>query len=171
MYCSPVRPHLFLRTLRKFWTLREAAKETMQSFVFLNMPLMETMQSFVFLNMSLWALLEQTERAILWKMQQNVHIEHCSQVSRLHRSSLLPIVRAFWCYTAFLSAISVIQLWAKGTSILFWHPLIQPLCLQDRWHTLICLRETGLKSGNKFFRGSPNISYLFRGEPIIGGPN
>ena len=49
-------------------------------------------QSFVFLDMPLWALLERTEKTDFWKIQQNVHIDHCSQVSRLHRSSLLPAI-------------------------------------------------------------------------------
>ena len=53
---------------------------------------METSHSF--LDMPLWALLEQTEKTD-FKMQQN----DSSQVSRLHRSSLLPTVRAFCCYT------------------------------------------------------------------------
>ena len=53
-------------------------------------------QSFVFLDMPLYALLE---RADLWKMQQNVRIDHCSEVSRLHRLSLLPIIHVFCCYT------------------------------------------------------------------------
>ena len=52
-------------------------------------------QSFVFLDMPLWALLEQAEMADLCKMQQNVHIDHCSQVSCLHRLSLLRIVYVF----------------------------------------------------------------------------
>lgn len=49
-----------------------------------------------------------------WTMQWNVHIEYCSQVSCLHRSSLFPIVLLL--HSAFLSAISVqIQLRTKAS--------------------------------------------------------
>ena len=76
-------------------------------------------QSFFFLDMPLWALLEQTEKTDFRKMQQNDH-NYSSQVSRLHRSSLLPIARAFCCYTLRFSLpqFSAIQLRTKGTSIL-----------------------------------------------------
>ena len=57
-----------------------------------------------------WVLLEQTEKIDFWKMQENDH-NYSSQVSRPHRSSLLPIVRTFCCYT--LRLFSAIQLRAK----------------------------------------------------------
>ena len=81
-----------------FWMLHEATEAYTRG-----------NQSFVFLDMPLYSLLE---RADLWKMQQNVHIDHCSQVSRLHRSSLLPIVHVFCCYmhSVFLSTLSAIHL-------------------------------------------------------------
>ena len=136
--------HSFLCMLRIFWTPCEATEVYTHG-----------NQSFVFLDMPPWALLEWTERADLWKMQQNVHIDHCSQVSRLHRLSLLPIIHVFCCYTLCFSLPfnSAIQLWVKGTIISLWHALIQPLCLQECWNALICLREAGLYSGNKFLRG------------------
>ena len=78
---------MFLLTLRKFCDLRVFRREAAEAYTHGN-------QSFLFLDMPLWALLERTEKADFWKMQQNDH-NYGSQVSRLHRSSLLPIVRAF----------------------------------------------------------------------------
>ena len=86
---------MFLLTLRKFSDLRVFRREAAEAYTNGN-------QSFLFLDMALWALLEQTEKTDFWKMQQNYH-NYSSQVSRLHRSSLLPIVLLL--HSAFLSAI------------------------------------------------------------------
>ena len=78
---------MFLLTLHKFCYLRLFRREAAEAYTHEN-------QSFLFLDMPLWASLEQTEKTDFWKMQQNDH-NYSSEVSRLHRSSLLPIVRAF----------------------------------------------------------------------------